>query len=265
MTQRMAFPIRRRLSSAAGPAFKVPGAVSRASIEAAHMRVLVNVANARAHRMRPPSTKLACADDVNRWMASPKLVDQSLSLYDRTRLWMNLRLLRGLDVEEFLEGATRSYHVVQALMRDGSWDKLEPLLHPVALTSMQELLGKQVPYAARHTQEADHITVRAAILSRAQLLEPDTDVVGSTCTCHVDVRFEALQGVTMHDIVHGPKIQGAPRLQEATWTFEGVISRRSDDKDIHHMSWRVMDMEWRVWEVEPTRPDAFPGWPTHGP
>ena len=62
-----------------------------------------------------PPSKLVPLDDVNRWMGCARTVDQDLGVYDRTELWCNLRLLAGLDVEEFLLGSRHAYQVVSEL------------------------------------------------------------------------------------------------------------------------------------------------------
>ena len=66
-------------------------------------------------------------------------------------------------------------------------------------------------------------------------------------TAHLDVRFSALQGVTLHDLQHDYREwSAAPRLQESTWTFEGC-PRAGDEEG---RDWQVVDITWRVWEVQ---------------
>ena len=52
-----------------------------------------------------PPPVLAPLEDVNRWMSDPRSVDQDIGVFDRTQIWMNLRLLHGLDLDEFLVGS----------------------------------------------------------------------------------------------------------------------------------------------------------------
>ena len=207
--------------------------------------------------------ELAPAEEVNKWMDDTFLVDQSLGYVDRTSLWMSLRLLRGLEVPDFLLGSRHAYQVVQQLAAGRQWDDLEHLLHPAALASLQDSVdGRRAPCAAAVQMAApDNISIRAAVLSRAEVLEPAEG--SGTGTCHLFVRFEALQGFTMHDLLHGEGSAFAdepPRLQESTWTFEG---RMSDDAA--EEQWRVRDIQWRVWEVKPAEGEDWPGWPSHGP
>ena len=205
---------------------------------------------------------LAPQETVNRWMDSPYLVDKDLGYVDKTTLWMNLRLLRGLDVEDFMAGSRHAYIVVQQLAAHRQWDGLEPLLHPVAFESLQEALQVQAPCAEQerlHLAAADLINIRSAVLQRADVVAPGQDVVEGTC--HLQVRFEALHGLTMHDLMKGETPMEEPRLQESTWTFEGVASE--DDDALH--SWRVRDIAWQVHEVKPAEGQEWPGWPSHGP
>ena len=56
-----------------------------------------------------------------------------------------------------------------------------------------------------------------------------------------------------------------PRLQESTWTFEGVV-RGADVEGVTEVGWRVRDIAWSVWEVKPADEEKLPpGWPSHGP
>ena len=86
-----------------------------------------------------PLPKLNSLEAVEQWMYCPHTIDQSLHtrIFDRTRVWMSLRLLHGLDLDEFLSGTRHAYHVVQDLLRDGEWDALEPLLQPDCLEAVE--------------------------------------------------------------------------------------------------------------------------------
>ena len=71
----------------------------------------------------------------------------------------------------------------------------------------------------------------------------------------------------------------APRLQESTWTFEGVVrgdgeeggmaaSATEEEGEEVVRDWRVIDIAWQVWEVQSHLRMNIgnpPGWPTHGP
>ena len=220
-------------------------------------------------------------------MACPRTIDQQLGVYDRTRVWMSLRLLHGLDVHEFLHGSRHAYHVVHSLLRGGEFDALEPLLQPACLEAVHGF----APHVATLPHHADDsISILSAVLTDARLLEPSAEECVVPGTAHLEVRFSALQGVTLHDLQSGATPLAAPRMQESTWTFEGVVrpppadsgaterehaadptAAASDastlgDEASPHDDWRVVNIEWSVWEVQEPRDKApTPGWPTHGP
>ena len=235
--------------------------------EAAHLRVLHRqgmavreLLRARERGWPDAPVVLAPLEDVNRWMSDARTVDPDLGLFDRTQLWMNLRLLHGLDLDEFLHGSRHAYCVVSELMRNCQWDALEPLLQKPCLEAMQELAPK-IEQLPKDTNNSVKLT--SAVLTNARLLEP-CDAEGIVQgTAHLNVRFNALQGVTLHDLQSGAVPLTEPRLQESTWTFEGVV--RADDGDEERVDWRVIDIEWQVWEVQQQGQQDFPGWPTHGP
>ena len=64
-----------------------------------------------------PPPRLNSLQDVNGWMACPHTIDQQLGVFDRTRVWMSLRLLYGLELSDFLVGTRHAYHVVHDLVR----------------------------------------------------------------------------------------------------------------------------------------------------
>lgn len=149
--------------------------------------------------------------------------------------------------------------MVQQLAAKQEWDNLQLLLQPVAFDSLKEALdGCSWASSADFAEPMD---IRSAVLSRAEILVPADGVAAGTC--HLSVRFAALQQLTLHDLMHGDSGERAPRLQESTWTFEGVVS--GEDQTQAQYSWQVRDIEWQVWEVKPANDAQFPGWPSHGP
>lgn len=135
-----------------------------------------------AEKKAKPSDSLAPADPINKWMATPAVVDQTLGMMDRASLWCNLRLLRGLELDEFLRGSREAYTVVQQLTAQQRWDDLRGLLHPVAFDSILEAAeARPAPLF-----QADDITIRAAVLSKADVLEPSDDVSPGTCRAPPD-------------------------------------------------------------------------------
>ena len=179
-------------------------------------------------------------------MACGRTVDQGLSVFDRTGLWMNLRLLHGLDLDEFLVGSKHAYTVVSELMRERQWDALGELMQPTCLEAMQEL----GPSIARIPADADDsISIYSAVLTSAHVLEPCSREGIAPGTAHLDVKFVSLQAPTLHDLQLGAvdSALGEPRLQESTWTFEGVTEGSGD------VDWRVRDISWSVWEVQQRR------------
>ena len=207
-----------------------------------------------------PPLVLASQEAVDKWMADGNSVDQQLGVLDRTRLWMSLRLLRGLDLKDFLRGSRHAYHVVSDLTRGCEWQALTPLVQPTCLEAMEQL-GPSIELLPAEADES--ISIVSAVLSDARVLEPSQDVLPGTA--HLDVRFSALQSLTMHDMQHGERHGMEPRLQESTWTFEGVVS--PDAADDAATGWRVVDIAWQVWEVQQSQAAQkdYPGWPTHGP
>ena len=211
-----------------------------------------------------PPLVLASQEAVDKWMADGNSVDQQLGVLDRTRLWMSLRLLNGLDLEDFLRGSRHAYHVVSDLTRGCKWQALSPLVQPTCLEAMQEL-GPNIELLPAEADES--ISIVSAVLSDARVLEPSQATGVLPGTAHLDVRFSALQSVTMHDMQHGERHGVEPRLQESTWTFEGVVSPDAADDADAPTGWRVVDIAWQVWEVQQSQAAQkdYPGWPTHGP
>jgi len=175
-------------------------------------------------------------------MACGNTVDQGLSVFDRTGLWMNLRLLHGLDLDEFLHGSKHAYTVVSELMRERQWGALGELMQPTCLEAMQEL-GPNIERIPSGTDES--ISIISAVLTSAHVLEPCEREGIAPGTAHLNVKFVSLQSPTLHDLQSGviDSTLAEPRLQESTWTFEGVTEGSSD------VDWRVRDIAWSVWEV----------------
>ena len=154
-------------------------------------------------------------------MADARMVDQTIGVFDRTQLWMALRLLHGFDLSDFLFGSRHAYRVVSDLVQSAQWDALSPLVQPSCLEAMQVL----APNVALLPADADTtISIRSAALQSARLLEPCATRNIVKGTTHLDVRFVSLQGITLHDLSHGVPPVAQPRLQESTWTFEVCLA-----------------------------------------
>jgi len=192
--------------------------------------------------------RLASLNKVNRWMDSPWLVDPQQPVFERTHTWMSLRLLHGFDLPEFLVGSRHAYLVTSELLQAARWEELRELVHPDVLESMEETFEVAGhPYVCGPTDgngDGD-INILSAVLSSARTSGDDADVA------HMDVKFRTLQGVTLHDLQHGDELHEVPRLQESTWTFEGVRfpPPDGDASATSNIDWQVTDIAWQVWEM----------------
>lgn len=193
-------------------------------------------------------------------MDSPSLVDHQLGVFERTHTWMSLRLLHGFDLEDFLTGSRHAYLVTSELLQAGEWDKLGELVHPEVLQAMEETFAEGGhPYVHGPFGAPDgHINILSAVLAGARTSGEDADVA------HLEVKFRALQGVTLHDLQFGDALHELPRLQESTWCFEGVRFRASSSEGsaadeggaaeaegaaAEDIDWQVTDIKWSVWEM----------------
>lgn len=188
--------------------------------------------------------KLTSLKKVNHWMESPSIVNPHLDLMERTHTWMSLRLLRGLDLEEFLTGSRHAYVVCSELLQNGEWDALGELVQHDCLSSMEQTFAAPstpYPYAT-----GGDINILSAVLSSARTSGDNAD------RAHLDVSFVAMQGVTLHDLQFGDAPLQLPRMQESTWSFEATVcaedlpAREDGDAEI---DWRVTNIEWKVWEM----------------
>ena len=213
-------------------------------------------------------------------MDSPLLVDHQLGVFERTHTWMSLRLLPELDLEDFLAGSRHAYVVTSELLQAGEWDKLGELVHPDVLVGMSKTFAEGGhPYVHGPFGAPDgHINILSAVLAGARTSGEDADVA------HLEVKFRALQGVTLPDLQFGDELHTLPRLQESTWCFEGVRFRASHLSEssaaegaegdaaaagvaakgaaaegegasaADQIDWQVTDIKWSVWEMaDPSR------------
>jgi hypothetical protein len=255
------------------PLRKIARDLSRGALlpqDVMHCAAVSELLRARRHGWPAPppkKPKLAPLKEVTAWMANPEIIDQRIGVFERTNLWMNLRLLHGLDLPEFLQGSRHAYSVVHDLLRAADFDALEPLMQPKCLETLE---GFAPNIAAMPRNTDDSITMLSAVLSAAHLLEPCSYTPEGTA--HLEVKFQALQGVTLHDFRSGATPLALPRLQQSTWTFEGTVrpegeQRGGADESDAWDEWQVVDVEWQVWEVqEPAnaRKTAQEQFPTHG-
>ena len=236
----------------------------------AHAREVIAVSEllrARRHGWpnAPATTKLVPLDEVNGWMADARLIDQRIGVFERTNLWMSLRLLHGLDLPDFLQGSRHAYHVVHNLVRDCEWDALEPMVQPKCLEALEGFH----PNIKALPQDTDNdISILSAVVSSARLLEPCTYTPIPEGTAHLEVKFAALQGVTLYDLQTGATPLVDPRLQQSTWTFEGTVRPDGEQRGTELEpdawdEWQVVDIEWQVWEVQEAQ-KAQEEWPRSG-
>ena len=176
-------------------------------------------------RCTDAESKLASSEVVTAWMDDPALVDSSLWPHRRVELWMHLRMLKGLDLPDFLEGTKMAYVVIQQLMYERNWDELAPLVSDNCLNAMQETMEAMASAAQRVQFEEGSIQVQSSVLRSASVLEPGDDVpVG---TCHLDVVVtadESFQIFNYHTNEPMPPFDGQTRSQTSTWRFEGVVT-----------------------------------------
>ena len=176
-------------------------------------------------RCTDAESKLASSEVVTAWMDDPALVDSSLWPHRRVELWMQLRMLKGLDLPDFLEGTKMAYVVIQQLMYERDWDGLAPLVSENCLTAMQETMEAMASAAQRVQFEEGSVQVQSSVLRSASVLEPGDDVpVG---TCHLDVVVtadESFQIFNYHTNEPMPPFDGQTRSQTSTWRFEGVVT-----------------------------------------
>ena len=125
----------------------------------------------------PEDRELADNEEVVAWMANDALVTSAVWGLRRMEMWLALRVLRGLDLEEFLEGSAHAYGVVSRLMYRRQWDKLEPLVSPDCLDAMQFTM-EQFGDAGQRIEGIDAddaIRVRSNLLCRAQVMKEAGD------------------------------------------------------------------------------------------
>ena len=166
-------------------------------------------------------------------------------MFRRAELWASLRLLHGFDLPEFIEGARRAYGVASAAMYERDWGYLRPLVHEDCLGAMQGMAEDLAARAQRvqipdvEESSAPAFNVLSAKLRRAQLLQPSSDGVEAG-TWHLQVHYRVEERIVIYDYSTNEPIQpfdGAPRLQESTWLFEGVVVTESAEKGETERTW----------------------------
>ena len=189
---------------------------------------------------QPPegqAPKLADNEEVVAWMANDALVDHSAVWgLRRMEMWLALRVLRGLDLEEFLEGSAHAYGVVSRLMYRRQWDKLEPLVSPDCLDAMQFTM-EQFGDAGQRIEGIDAddaIRVRSNLLCRAQVMKEAGDEGLSSDAprmAHLDVSFVVDEKFAIYDFNTNEPVggfDGGTRQQKSTWRFEGAVSAQEE-------------------------------------
>ena len=189
---------------------------------------------------QPPegqAPKLADNEEVVAWMANDALVDHSAVWgLRRMEMWLALRVLRGLDLEEFLEGSAHAYGVVSRLMYRRQWDKLEPLVSPDCLDAMQFTM-EQFGDAGQRIEGIDAddaIRVRSNLLCRAQVMKEAGDEGLSSEAprmAHLDVSFVVDEKFAIYDFNTNEPVggfDGETRQQKSTWRFEGAVSANDE-------------------------------------
>jgi len=150
---------------------------------------------------------------------------------------MSLRLLQGLDLEDFLEGCSHAYRVVMTAMYTRDWETLEHLVSPSCLEAMQASMEQFGDAGQRLEMESseegdgnDGFKLISCRLRRAQVLKPAEGVPPGAC--HLSVHFvaeEYFRVFSFHANDYVPPFDGQRRRQESTWVFEGAVSRGEAD------------------------------------
>ena len=182
---------------------------------------------------------LATTAQIHSWINDPKLVDQNLGVYRAFEMWLMLRMLRGLELPEFLEGCSHAYTTVSWLMYEREWEALSELVSPGCLAAMQSTMDEFLSERRRIeiSQEQD-IQLNSVLLSRARVLEAPDDHPG--VACHLDVKFIALESFQIFDYETNEAVPyfDQPRTQESTWRFEGTVSNVEGD-NAPETSWKL--------------------------
>ena len=166
---------------------------------------------------------------INGWMADEHLVlpRSVVGFYIRGEMWLGLKMLPGLDVPEFLEGAKMAYDTVTRGMYARDWDGLRPLVSKRMFEAMKGAMEQYGDDAKRIEgfEADDAIEVTAARLARVRLFN-DMDSPWAPRRCHIDVHFSTLESWKIWDYrdnAHVEPFDGQRRVQEYTWRFEGSV------------------------------------------
>ena len=174
-----------------------------------------------------PPRPLAPPELVDAWMADSTLIDPGLPVWRRAELWLTLRMLHGLDLEDFLRGASGAYPVVLRAMYNRDWPVLEPLVSEQCLDAMQATMEDMARNAQRVDLAGDESDFQmiSCRLSRAQILQSDSETPAGSCLLHVS--YEVQERYTILDC-HSeqplPPFDGSAREQKSTWVFSGVVT-----------------------------------------
>lgn len=234
----------------------------------------------------PATARLAPVSKVNQWMADESLVDPQLGLWGRTQLWCALRVLAGLDVEDFLQGARVAHTVVLARMYQRDFEPLEPVVSPRVLDALKSTMETIGAEGRRIEWEDGCVRVLSCRLRSAEVLKSPDDArmcrrgegskletdsetdsetdAETTLSCHLHVHIVTEESWRMVDYSGSargeviPAFDGTPRRQSSTWVFAGSIKVERPHE--HEEKQKVHILENRK-SAEETEHD--PQWTVH--
>jgi len=185
-----------------------------------------------------PRWPLIPAETVPEWMEEEaQLVDPNLNPFRRAELYMNLRILHGLNLPDFMTGCAHAYDVVTLGMYSRDWTRLQPLVSKNCLEAMEGAMETFGDAGQRIQAEEADFKLLSCRLHKAQVLMPSDDVPRGSCELSVHfLSEETFKIFDFHTNELVPPFDGRARQQESTWVFSGVVS--ADDE------------QTRPWQVE---------------
>ena len=180
----------------------------------------------RALQGGPRAPKMQPHDVVQEWFDDGTLIVPSLNIFRRFELYLSLRLIKGLDLREFLAGTAIAYPAVMSLMYAREWEGLRPLTSAGAFEAMRATMEEMAGEGHRVELDgdgADAIDVLSCRLRKAEVLVPDEHTPAGTVHLHVD--YEVEERLTIVDCHRDEPIapfDGRARVQRSTWVYEGI-------------------------------------------
>ena len=177
-------------------------------------------------------------------MHDDSLVDAG-GMIGSAKMWVMLRALPGLDLPDFLDGASMAYGTVTRLMYSQDWDALEPLVSPDMMKAMQATMDDMGADGRRviDIEDEDAIEVKSARLRQVLFMEDPESEALDRQRCHLDVHIVSSERWRLMDYHSNQAMEpfdGRVNEQESTWRFEGVVGAASaDGEDLEGSGWTV--------------------------